>query len=743
MGKRTTYDPYDHFMLRAPLLPLGLLSSIPDRKDQLFSWLRKQWEDPLIREGIMLGSHEFYQRIDLEFDSGNSTIPDAGLLYSLLRYLCRFSSRCTPFGTFAGFSTGRIGKETSIRLGEKTDHQLHVRPDMEYLMGIARLLEADQTVRQKLIFSGNSTIYRVGSRWHYIEVSIPEGKTGKTYDIVTVDDDHVIGDVLEFCTGGRNIGEIRNFLIHSGWAKTEVEVFVESLIESQVIVSQLEPVVCGPEYIDCLISNLRVEFEDHEITRSLVKMKNLFERMDRPSAVLSNLPMLDSLLGTIPVRVNRNHLIQADMKLCCQPISIDSQISGQVLLGLRIIKSLSAVSRTDLLKGFREAFINRFGERKILLVKALDPETGVGLDGTVDGYWTDPVPWIDDLRWGPSNSPDSNERNPGNSWLTGKFHEIIMQRQLYLLLEPSDLQSIGIHEGYWPAQLTAMVELFESDSSGNLNIHFLHGASGNPAYLLGRFVFADPDTTREWIGELIQEECIAGQDVVFAEVVHLPEDRTGNVLQRPAFLDYEIPYLAGSAKSSDHQIPVTDLLVSVENNQVVLTSATSGLKINPRMTNAYNHQLGNLTIYKFLNRIQLQETGWSFDPDWGDAARHFPYTPGIRFKNLILSPPVWLVRCMEISKWIHIEKGEVDLIELIKWKNEQLMPDEMLWISSDQELYFNWNNPNLIMALWDSISKYQTVRIRPFYLSSGTPVKSADESHANQFVFCFRKSCQT
>jgi len=740
MGKRVAYEPYDHFMLRAPLLPVGVLSSIPHKTDQLFPWLRQLWSDPLIREGLLLGSHEFYQRIDQEFGPAGSPVPDPGLLHALLRYLCRFSSRCTPFGTFAGFATGNIGSETAINLGERRDFILHARPDMEYLMGIARLLESDTAIREKLIYSPNTTLYRVASRWHYVEVTIPAGKPGKIYDIVTIDDQGIIGDILDFCRDGRNLSEIRSFLVIAGWTEPEVLIYVDSLVDSQVLVTRLEPVICGPEYIDCLIAILLPDFESHAVVSSLVELKNLFKRMNQPSSVLANLTAIGPVLANIPVTVNRNHLIQVDMKFCNHEMTIDSHLTGQVLLGLRIAKALSSSTRMDVLKGFREAFVKRYGDRKILLVKALDPETGIGLEGSVEGYWTDPVPWVEDLLWGPALHSFPAESNQGNAWLAGKFHEVMQKGQQYLDLESSDLQSIDIHNGSWPLQMTAMVELFEPESSGELNIHLLHGSAGNPAFLLGRFGFADPESTRDWISELMTDVQKVSPDFVCAEVVHLPEDRTGNILQRPSFLDFEIPYLARSTKPADQQIPVTDLLVAVEDLKVVLYSEKSGKRVIPFMTNAYNHQLGNLALFKFLNRIQLQGPDRDFQPDWGDRFRKAPFTPGIRFKNLILLPPVWLILCADIAKWIHPEKGEIDLQELIAWKNERHIPDEVLWMASDQELYFNWTHSNLLLALWDSIRNLTFVRIRPFYLSKGTPVKSPDGSHANQFIFCYRKS---
>jgi hypothetical protein len=727
-------------MLRAPLFPVELLSGIPESGPELVPWLKDLWNDPFIREGLTLGSHEFSGRIGQALNEPQPSRVLESLLYPILRYVCRFSTRSTPFGTFAGFTMGEMGSHTNVQLGERIDHQVHARPDMEFLVGIARILEADRDIREKLTFTPNSSLYRVGSRWHYVEVKIPGGSSRKVYDIITIEDNAIIGDVLSFSETGQKLDSIRGFLVNAGWDAPGVWDFVNSLVDSQVLVSELEPVVCGREYLDCLIRTLAGEEERHEIFGMLARLRDMFASMKRPTAILAGMPQLDPLIASVPVHFNRNHLVQVDLKLCHDSNQLDAELSGQMLLGLRILKSLSKRDAGDPLKGFREAFQKRYGDRKVLLVKALDPETGIGLEGAGEAYWTDPLPWIDDLRWGPSFSANAVEGNPGHPWLAGKYLETLQKGQIYISLESSDLQEIKIHEGDWPVQMSAMAELFESGRSGALNIHLLHGSGGHPAYLLGRFGFTDPEATQTWVSEMIRDEKASDPEAIFAEVVHLPEDRTGNILQRPGFLEYEIPYLARSIKDKDHQIPVSDLVVFVGNQKIVLSSAATGKRIQPRMTNAYNHQLGNLAIYKFLHRYQIQDSDGPYRPDWGDMAIRSPFIPGIRFKNLILSAPVWKIRCEELAHWMHPEKNVVDLAELTAWKDARKMPDQMLWISSDQELYFNWKNPSLILALWDTIRNLSSVRVRPFFLTGGTPVKGPDGSYANQVILCYRKS---
>ena len=90
---------------------------------------------------------------------------------------------------------------------------------------------------------------------------------------------------------------------------------------------------------------------------------------------------------------------------------------------------------------------------------------------------------------------------------------------------------------------------------------------------------------------ILQREEANQPDCVYAEIVHLPESRIGNILMRPVLRKYEIPYLCGTTLSEEFQIPVTDLLVRIEGDKVVLRSKKLNKQVIPRMTTAHNFSM--------------------------------------------------------------------------------------------------------------------------------------------------------
>src|SRR5262249_2895550 len=155
------------------------------------------------------------------------------------------------------------------------------------------------------------------------------------------------------------------------------------------------------------------------------------------------------------------------------------------------------------------------------------------------------------------------------------------------------------------------------------------------ATLLGRFCHADPELQREVEAHVRAEEALR-PDALFAEIVHLPEGRVGNVLCRPVLREYEIPFLGRSGAPPERQIPLSDLLVSVRDGRVRLRSARLDREVIPRMSNAHNFGWRSLGAYRFLCMLQMQAVAGGLMWDWGPLGS-VPYLPRVVHGRLVLS----------------------------------------------------------------------------------------------------------
>src|SRR5262249_20995910 len=144
--------------------------------------------------------------------------------------------------------------------------------------------------------------------------------------------------------------------------------------------------------------------------------------------------------------------------------------------------------------------------------------------------------------------------------------------------------------------------------------------------LLGRFCHADP-RLQPFVEQHVRDEEALQPDAVFAEVVHLPEGRLGNILARPVLRAYEIPYLGSAGVPRGRHIPRTDLRVSVAGEQILLRSARLGRRVIPRLTSAHNYHQSS-GIYGFLCALQAHGTAGDLGWDWRPL-RDAPFLPRV------------------------------------------------------------------------------------------------------------------
>jgi thiopeptide-type bacteriocin biosynthesis protein len=708
---RNDFAPAGFFALRTPLLPFDELlawgdgleaataghdparleAALAADRARLRGRLRAVFTRPEVREALFVASPDLEERLDLWLQEPRGE-HGPKLELALVRYFARLAGRATPFGLFAGCSVGTAGDATRLVVAGRARYRRHTRLDMDYLVLLTDALARQPDLRQALAFGVNSSLYPARGRLRYCEVR-RNGK-GWTHHQVALGAADYLRATLARAQAGASPGALAAALLEEDpdAPREEAEEYVAGLIDNQVLVSELRPAVTGPEPIHGLATRLRERGATAAADR-LERARRELEALDAGGlgAEPARYRCAAELLAGLPAEINLGRLFQVDMVKPVVAASLGPAVLDEVLRGVTLLHRLARRPREDPLAHFREAFVSRYEGREVALVEALDPDTGVGFD-TWTGEASDASALLDGLDF-PRAAEEAVSWGRREALLLGKLGEALAGGAGEIVLTPRDL---GEMAGPGPpplpdafAVLATVAAASETALAGGDFRVLLGGISGpSGARLLGRFCHADPQLHQLVAQHLRAEEALE-PGAVFAEVVHLPEGRLGNILARPVLRAYEIPYLGRAGVPPDRQVPVTDLRVSVAGGRIVLRSACLGRRVIPRLTCAHNFHTSQ-GIYRFLCALQSQGTAGELGWDWGPL-REAPFLPRVASGRLVLSRASWRASRDEL-KALGQARGAARFRAVQTWRARRRLPRWVTLADADNELPIDLDN---------------------------------------------------
>ena len=194
------YQPHGSFVVRNPLFPVenffnwkaDAANDLVTSKEALRRSLHEFYQQPLVQEALYVGSPDLHEQLLLWLenkpDSYRADKPDKKekLELSLVKYMIRMCTRCTPYGLFASCTTGNFLGITNIELSEKNFLHRFGRLDMDYVCELHSHLLKQKEISDQLRFYPNTSLYRTGDQWRYIEHRFKK-ETGRSYHLVQVD----------------------------------------------------------------------------------------------------------------------------------------------------------------------------------------------------------------------------------------------------------------------------------------------------------------------------------------------------------------------------------------------------------------------------------------------------------------------------------------------------------------------------------------------------------------------------
>lgn len=675
--KKITILPLDGIYFRIPILSVRNIEDTSNWEELFHDLIKNE----LFLEAIHIASEDVFNRVKAVQQGAIIDKKQLGKLkQTLLKYWIRMWSRPTPFGIFAGSMYCGIASKTSISLKHYKEHTKTSRIDMAMITEFIDHIKHDPAIKHQLTYFINSTLYGIGDFYRYIENKNQNGV--RSYSVEQVERSEYLEHIFNRVgSKGATINELKNCLIEfDGIELLEAESYLQELIYSQVLVSELEPCLTVIDALTNLINKLSGLSRDLPI---LATLKEIQANLSADNFGFTAQTKTNKLLKTIVSDETKKNVIQTDLFINSEYASISKTSIQAILNDVSRLLELNIRNDRDLhLDEFKVKYIERYGHREMPLVEVLDPDLGIGFSNS--SFEKNVI--LSDLDF---DSKDSMTYIP---WT--KFEQFKVDKLTYCLgksmshieITDEEIDILKDENFAVPKSMyvfgTILACSEDALDSNNFKFHLKHINGPSAANYLGRFASTNLEFA-EKVRSIIRDEEEADNNKIYAEVVHLPLSiRLGNVVTRPRLRDFEIPYLGCSGLPRDQQIPVSDLQISIKGTDIMLRSKKYNKQIIPRLSSAHNFN-SSPSIYKFLCSLQGHGLQTTFGWDWG-VLKNSQFLPRVSYKNTILSRAQWFI---QKHKFGQLEARSQRLDSLVKaFCKEWRVPRFVMLTEIDNEL---------------------------------------------------------
>ncbi|MEE2025516.1 lantibiotic dehydratase [Alkalimonas mucilaginosa] len=725
MSSKTTLIA-DFHVVRLTRLSVSKIKQLPKTnlalQDYLASWLAS----PGVLEAIYLASPSLAERLEL-WRSKPDSKSGRKVTAALLKYLIRMSCRPTPFGLFAGVALGEFAESSRLMPGDLLQDKRKTRLDMHYLSTMQLQWAQSDDGRKQLRYQPNTTLYPLGAFMHYIESY--QSSAQRQYRLSSVERDEALEAMLRLATACMTEAElIQQFSADfPDAAKDDIADYVRQLIQEQVLVAELKLPLTSGQPDQAFLQQLLQAGNLEDSTQLQAALERLAWIDQQQAAQPDDYQAIVQQLKQLVYPVSENKLFQTDTYRAMMQNQLDKGVVTVLEKALLALKAQSSPAESSF-KEFIGSFQQRFEGQFVPLLQLLDDEAGIPYSSDT-GYET---PLLAGIHI--ASRRRSGKNQPQNA-LEQKLLSAMQQqaRVAVIQLSSDDLLAQANSETLWqqlPASFAANISCY-LDNEGQPLLHF-HGCSGpSGANLLGRFCHLDDGLEQKVRAYLAAEEALS-PDVVFAEVVHMPDGRPGNVIARPALRQYEIVFLADSALPEQQQIQLQDLYVFVESGQVKLWSRRLNKQVIPRLSSAHNYSARSLGLYRFLCMLQHQQGRLPYF-NAPASFMQMEQQPRVQLDNLILHEAQWLVDRSLLQALVIDDIWQPEAWHALEQRYQ--LPRYVCYAVSDNVLTIDLQNPLLLTALLDETKSQQKVLLKEsLAMQYQSAVRTGDEDFVHEII---------
>ncbi|MEO3404931.1 thiopeptide-type bacteriocin biosynthesis protein [Mucilaginibacter sp. CAU 1740] len=566
--------------------------------------LRDVLKSNVFKNAIWLASAAFFEV--LEKKGFAYDLLSAKERLTALKFYNRMSFRGTPFGAFAAFGLADWGADRGK--GKKEGYTLHLLPSVEKELGVLRA----SPLTGKVLIAVNPTLYRLSSGWRYYRYE--EDSKGKlSFPVYLLRYDPADELILAYLDEKPlALAELVSYLVEiTDCTREEGAEHIARLIDEQVLVSE--------HALSLLVDRVMIGQRKVVFDEGL----RLFDAAARKD------------LGLAQDDVGRAFYAGTEMQGAA---GLPAAWQRDILEALNILDLLAPVAPKNNVDKFREAFEQKFGERSVPLLEALDPDLGVAFDN-------EQQPDEHDLLKGVvfKGSVAKNEQlnwTPVHRLLTKLWLQNTKRGQWEpVVITASDCAELPGNTLPFPPSTSVFCSL----QGGKLVFQNIGGATANA--LTGRFsVFSDDFEV--FCRETARQECEANPGVLFAEIEQVSHRGIDNINRRKQVYEHVVPL---NAFPGEGGILPKDMDVLVRGEEVLLVHRPSGKRIIPRLPTAFNYHHNEMPLFRFLCALQFKGIRANFDFDPEKVFPGLNFYPRIEYGRCVISLARWYVDEAEVA----------------------------------------------------------------------------------------------
>lgn len=722
---------FPQFVLRTPLFSLSNYFELLE--DYSLEKAFNLYNTPIIKEAINLASPELLNGLDKWF-SGNSTLSDdkkKAFELTFLKYMARISSRCTPFGLFAGCSVGDLDSETNIILDSQNNHQRFTQFDMHYWVSLLQNIAKRKEVAAYLKFFPNSSVYEIGDFYRFVEYKYVETK--REHIISALRKSDLLEKILFEAKSGITIDEMITFLADDEAEKQEAFEFISQLIAFQFLVSELDAVITGKDEWKRAFSILnRIPHLNNEIAL-FEDLKSKLSDLDKclvPSP--DTYGKITQTIDKIGIPYEEKYLFQTDLNVAALRNKLNTNVSQKVLKAIRFLNGIQSSKKIENLENFKKSFIQRYESEEMPLTLVLDTEIGIGYQENHE--MNDIHEILENYSFKPRKTSEENQVWTNLDFiLQNKLQNSIINNEKRIVLSEKDFPDFDADFKNAPVTFSVIVELFDEK-----NIALTSTGNTSASKLLSRFCNGN-EQIHKLTKKIIQKENEYHFDKILAEIVHIPEARIGNIIRRPVLRNYEISYLCAPGVPKENNLDLNDLWISIKSDKVILRSKKQDKEIMPCLSNAHNFLKNSLPIYHFLCDLERQNIKPVATFSWGILASHYDFFPRVLYNEIILSKAKWIIKKEEIIGFYKMDKN--NLMPLFStWRRKRNIPRYVTLSNSNNTLLYDFENQISIELFLKSGKNQEKTILEEFLFTEKSIVKNSKGNvFCNQIILSYYK----